>query len=278
MIGLRREVVLVKKRLIRDFINGSTGMFYHVAMVALSAALALSLPMTFRFIAKKFLIYWSLIGNDKIFLISVEMTLTISFILLSAFIRKSWKDRKLSNMARAAGMVFVLPSKGFLVKRRIRKLKESQGLARDIMAISSTGFRTFVDPKGELHQVIQNCREARIMLLNPSSEGATVRAKSIPDPDVTPESFEEQIRKSIDFLKMLKGAQKNVRLKLYHDPPFLKMTILGDYIWLQYYQTGLDVQLMPKYVFKHDQNTGSLYFPPIPIFYWKVESSRYPRI
>jgi hypothetical protein len=164
-------------------------------------------------------------------------------------------------MARAAGMVLVTPAKGFFVKRRIKKLKESQGIARDVMVISSTGFRTFVDPKGELHEVIQNCREARIMLLNPNGEGATIRAKSIPEPDVTPESLGDQIRKSIDFLKVLKAAQKDVKLKLYTDPPFLKMTILGDYIWLQHYQPGLDVQLMPKYVFRHDPNIGSLYFP-----------------
>lgn len=78
---------------------------------------------------------------------------------------------------------------------------------------------------------------------------------------MTPETFGEQIRRSIDFLKILKGAQKNVRLKLYPDPPFLKMTILGDFIWLQHYQPGLDVQRMPRYVFKHDPNIGSLYFP-----------------
>jgi hypothetical protein len=261
MNHLTKEAILIKKRFFEDFIKGSTGMFYHIVVVGLSAALALSLPMTVRFIAKKFLVYWSLIGNDKIFLISVEMTLTIFFIFLSTSIRKSWKDRKLSNMARTAGMVFVTPAKGFFAQRRIRKLKESQGMARDVMVISSTGFRTFVDPKGELHQVIQNCREAKIMLLNPNSEGAIVRAKGIPDPDVTPESFGEQIRKSIDFLKVLKAAQKNVKLKLYPDPPFLKMTVLGDYIWMQHYQPGLDVQMMPKYVFKHDPNIGSLYFP-----------------
>ena len=164
-------------------------MLYHIVMVGLSAALALTLPMTIRFIAKEFLIYWSRIGNDKTFLISVETILGIFFIFLFACIRKSWKDRKLSNMARASGMVLVTPAKGFFVNRRIRKLKESQGIGREIMVISSTGFRTFVDPKGELHQVIQNCREAKIMLLNPNSEGATVRAKSIPDPEVTPESF-----------------------------------------------------------------------------------------
>jgi hypothetical protein len=261
MNGLRREAILVKKRFLEDFIKGSTRLFYHILMVGLSAALALSLPMAVGFIAKKFLVYWSLIGNDKIFLISVEMTLTIFFIFLSTHIHRSWKDRKLSKMAKAAGIVFVTPAKGFFAKRRIRKLKERQGIARDIMVISSTGFRTFVDPKGELHQVIQNCRQAKIMLLNPSSEGAIVRAKGIPDPDVTPESFGEQIRKSIDFLKLLKDAQRNVRLKLYPDPPFLKMTILGDYIWLQHYQPGLDGQRIPRYVFKHDPNIGSLYFP-----------------
>jgi len=34
--------------------------------VGFSAVLALSLPMTASFIAKQFLIYWSLIGNDKV--------------------------------------------------------------------------------------------------------------------------------------------------------------------------------------------------------------------
>jgi hypothetical protein len=261
MNSLTREVALIRKRFVDDFIKGSGHMLYHIVVVGLSAALALSLPLAVRFVAREFLLYWSRVGNDKIFFLSVEIILTVWFIFLSATLRKSWKDRKLSNMARAAGMVFVTPAKGFFVRRRIKKLKESQGIAREVMVISSTGFRTFVDPKGELHQVIKNCREAKIMLLNPNGEGAAARAKGIPDPAVTPESFGEQIRKTIDFLKLLKAAQKNVRLKLYSDPPLLKMAILGDYIWLQHYQPGLDGQTMPRYVFKHDPNIGSLYFP-----------------
>src|SRR4030043_624793 len=259
MDSLAKEVILIKKRFWDDFIKGSSYMLSHIVIVSFSAALALSLPLAVRFVSKEFLLYWSRIGNDKIFFLSVEIILTAFFIFLSAHICKCWKDRKLSNMARAAGMVFVAPARGFFAKRRIRKLKESQGTAREVMVIGSTGFRTFVDPKGELHQVIRNCREAKIMLLDPEGAGTTVRAKSIPDPEVTPDSFGEQIRKSIDFLKTLKAAQKNVKLKLYPDPPFLKMTILGDYIWLQHYQTGLDVQMMPKYVFKHDPNIGTLY-------------------
>src|SRR4030043_982598 len=193
MNHLTEEAILIKKRIFEDLIKGSTRMLYHIALVGLSAALALSLPITANFIAKKFLIYWSLIGNDKIFLISVETVSAIFFILLSTFLRRSWKDRKLSNMAKAAGMVFVAPAQGFFVKRRIRRLKEKQGMARDVMVISSTGFRTFVDPKGDLYPVLQNCRAAKLMLLNPNSEGARSRAKSILNPDITWESFGEQI-------------------------------------------------------------------------------------
>jgi hypothetical protein len=114
------------------------------------------------------------------------------------------------------------------------------------------------------------------MLLNPNREGAAVRAKSIPHPDITPESFRDQIMKSIDFLKTLKAAQKNVKLKLYTDPPFLKMTILGDYLWLQHYQPGLDVQKTPKYVFKHDPTIGSLYFPFYQYFIGRWNSPEIP--
>lgn len=252
---------MIKSKFLENFIKDSTHMLHHILTVGLSAAFVLSLPMMVRFVLKEFLVYWPRIGNDKIFLVSVEMILGLVFILIFNAIRKSWRDRKLSNMASAAGMVLVSSAKGFFVKRRIRKLTETQGIARDVMVISSTGARTFVDPEGELYQVIQNCREAKIMLLNPNSEGAMIRAKGIPNPGVSPQRFAEQIRKSITFLKVLKAAQKKVRLKLYPDPPFLKMTILGDYIWLQHYQPGVDVQGMLKYVFKHDPNLSSLYFP-----------------
>jgi hypothetical protein len=251
---------LMKRRFAEDFVKGMGPILYHIVVVALSAAIALSLPMTINFVAQNLLVYWSVIGNEKIFLISVEIALAVTLILFSNYMSRSWKDRKLSHMARISGLVLAAPpTKRFLARRRIRKLKERQGFARDIMVISSTGFRTFADPKGDLSPVIQNCRAARIMLLNPNSEGATARANSILDPDITPESLGEQIRKTIDVLKTLKAAQKDIKLKLYEDTPLLKLAILGDYIWIQHYHGGLDVQKMPKYVFKHDQSPGSLY-------------------
>lgn len=252
---------MFKKRHIRDFIKGPVHILYHVALIVLSAAFALSLPYTADFAAKKFLGYWALIGNEKIFLVSVEIALAIFLILLFNYLAKSWKDRKYARMAKEAGLVFVSPPKGFFARRSSRKLKESQGIARDVMVIGSTGCRTFADGKGDLHNVVKNCREAKIMLLNPFSEGANIRAKSMLDNGITLEHFREQIRKSITFLKDLRAAQKNVRLKLYDEVPFLKMVISGDYIWVKHYHAGLDVQVMPEFVFKHSQNPGSLYVP-----------------
>ena len=244
-----------------DSLWGSARVIYHLVLVAVSATIALSLPLIINSSAKHLLAFWSAIGNKRLYLIAAEMVFAICLILLSNYIHRSWEDRRLASIARKAGLVFLSPGEGQMVRNRVRRLKEKQGFARDLSLIGSTGFRTFVDPEGELHQVVQNCRDARIMLLNPYSEGASMRAKAIPDPEITPELLGEQIKRSIDFLKRLREAQKNIKLKLYPDRPFLKLAILGDYIWVQHYHPGLDIQTMPKYVFRHDQNPGALYSP-----------------
>lgn len=252
-------VTLVKKGFLENLINDSSRIIYHIVVATLSATIALSLPLIMSFVAKNILVYWSIIGNEKLFVISIEMALAVLLTFFFNYIGRGWKDRKLSNMARNAGLVFVTSAKGLLSRRRIKKWKEKQGFAKDVMVIGSTGFRTFVDSKGDLHNVIQSCREAKIMLLNPFSEGASARSKSILDPDITPESFKEQITKSIVFLKNINTVKKNIKLKLYSDTPLLKLAILDDYVWIQHYHAGLDIQVMPEYVFKHDQNLGSLY-------------------
>lgn len=242
-------------------LKGPAVLLYHILVVALSAGIALSLPVTVSFLARQFLVYWVLIENEKVFLISVEIAVAGLLILFFDYVRRSWRDRKLAKRARGAGMVYFTPARGVLARRKIRRLKEWQGFARDVMIIGSTGYRTVVDKKGDLHDVIEGCREARIMLLNPYSEGASARAKSIVDPEITLESLQKQITKSIEFLKGLRALQKNVSLKLYPDAPLFKLAVLGDFAWVQHYHAGLDVQMMPEYLFAHDQNPGSLYTP-----------------
>jgi hypothetical protein len=254
-------MIFVKKILLKDSLKSSFNILYHIAVVALSATIALSLPFTARFVSRNFMVYWSFIESEMFYLISIEIVIAMLLILFFNYIGRGWVDRKFSNMARSAGMVH-LSSEGFFAQRRMKKLKEKQGIARDILITGSTGFSTFVDPKGDLYKVIQNCSGAKIMLLNPYSEGARIRVSSILDPDVTLEKFREQTIKSIDFLKGLKAVQKDIKLKLYEDAPFLKLAILGDYLWMKHYHTGIDIQAVPEYVFEqHNENPVSLYAP-----------------
>lgn len=229
---------------------------YHIAVVVLSTAFALTLPETIKYISHTILVSWSYIENQELFLISTEITVAVLLILGVNALVRYWKNRSRSRMAQIAGMHDVAPATGLLARRRMKKLKEEQGFGRNVMIISSTGFQTFADPAGELHQVLRNCREAKIMLLDPLKEGVTARAKSLADPDITPEAFREQIIRSISFLKGLKGLQKNIRLKLYRDVPLIKLAILGDYLCMQHYPTGQNVHSMPEYVFKHDRNAN----------------------
>jgi hypothetical protein len=250
---------MLKKKSLKELITVPSHILSHVAIIGISAGIALSLPYTAGIAAQKFLLYWSFIGNEKIFLLTVEIAAAVLLILFFNYVGGVWRDRRLAATAKEAGLVTVSSPRGFLARRRNRKLKEDQGMARDIMVMGSTGCRTFVDPDGDLHHVVKNCREARIMLLNPYSEGANIRAKSILVPEITLERLREQIRMSIAYLKELKAVQKEIRLKLYDDVPFLKMAVSGDYIWAKHYHAGFDVQVMPEYIFMHNQNPGSLY-------------------
>jgi hypothetical protein len=158
-----------------------------------------------------------------------------------------------------AGIRHVFQTRGTRARNKIRTLKIGQGRAKNIMVIGSTGYHTFVDPEGDLHTVIWKSLEAKIMLLNPYSEAARTRARAILDSNVTPEALAEQVEKSIELCKRFKAGQKSVRLKLYSDPPHVKMAILGDTIWLQHYHTGLDVHSMHEYVFAQNHNDYGLY-------------------
>lgn len=233
----------------------------HIIVLLLSAAIALSIPHMFSALAKNLLSFWAFIENEKMFLVSLEICTAVMLILLFNYMRQGWEARKLSRLATSAGLVPKSSIRGLLGRKPTNKPKMAPGVAGDIMIIGSTGLRTFAAPEGELHHVVRNCRKAKIMLLNPLGEGAIARAKSIPDPEITPEVIRDQIMESINFLKELRAGQKNIRLKLYPDMPLLKLAILGDHAFLRHYHAGLNVRKMPEFVFSSDSIHGGLYLP-----------------
>ncbi len=99
------------------------------------------------------------------------------------------------------------------------------------------------------------------MLLDPREYGAIERTLSIPDPEMTSGAIQEQIMKSIDFIRELRTLKKTVRLKLYPEKPFLKMAIIGDYAHVKYYHTVMNKHFMPEFAFRNIQRHGGLYMP-----------------
>ena len=257
---------------VRDLLNGAAWSLYHIVVVALSAGIALSLPV----VARNFLAFWSRVENEKIYLLAVEITAAIVLILCFNFIHRSLRDRTLAKMATGAGLVSFFPRRGLRAQKKIKKLKEKHGTGRTIMVIGSSGYGTFVDQVGDLSSVLEKCLGAKILLVNPYSQETSTRIRAIAHPDFTLENFREEIRQSIELLKRLKAIGKAVKLKLYSDPPLVKLVILGDYLWLQHYHTDLDVQTMPEYVLQHNLKDHGLYTLCYQYFVQRWESTEIP--
>ncbi|HEX9154510.1 MAG TPA: hypothetical protein VF819_03035 [Nitrospira sp.] len=240
---------------VRALLRDAAGSLYHIVVVALSAGIALLLPAG----ARHFLSFWSRVEHDKFSLIAVEMAVAILLIAGLSYVHRSMRDRTLAAAATGAGLVSFFPRRARGAERRIRELKEEQGTGRTIMVMGSSGASTFGDQVGDLSSVLDKCIGAKILLVNPYSQEASQRIQAIDHPKYTLAAFRDEVRESIALLKRLKAMGKTVKLKLYADPPLVKMVILGDYLWLQHYHADVDVQTMPEYVLQHNRKAHGLY-------------------
>lgn len=256
----------------QELFRGLAGSLYHIVVVVLSAGIALSLPAG----ARHFLAFWSQVENDKFYLIAVEVAAAVALIFCFNYIHRSLRDRALAKVATGAGLVSFFPRRGRRAQSRIKKLKEKHGTGRTILVIGSSGAGTFVDQVGDLSTVLGKCLGARILLVNPYSQEASTRIRAIAHPEYTLETFREEVRQSIELLKRLKAIGKTVKLKLYSDPPLIKMVILGDYLWLQHYHADLDIQNMPEYVLRHNRKDHGLYTLCSHYFVQRWENTEIP--
>jgi hypothetical protein len=226
--------------------------------------------------AKQFLSLWSRVEHDKISLIIIEMILAVLLIGCFSYIRRSWRDRDLATAAAGAGLVSFFPRHEPRAHRHIARIKEENTTGRTIMVIGSSGYSSFVDQVGDLSSVLDTCLGAQILLVNPYSPEVTARIQAIGHPEYTVNAFREEVRQSIALLKRLRAMGKSVKLKLYADPPLVKMLILGDYLWLQHYHADLDVRTMPEYVFRHNRRHHGLYSLYAHYFAQRWQSTEIP--
>jgi len=240
---------------LQEFVTEVSSLVFHAVVVMLSAGIAWSLPN----IARQFLTFWSHVEHEKILLLTIEVGVALLLILISNYLWRSAKDRRHAIMARGAGLVSFFPLHDPGAGKTIRELKQQQSLGRTVLAIGVTGHGTVVGEKAEMHVLLETCLEAKLLLLNPFSEEAARRAQSLSHPDISQDRFRKELQDTIALIKRFRASGKVIRLKLYSDRPHLRMVILGDYLWLQHYHTGLDVQWMPEYVFQHNLAHHGLY-------------------
>ncbi|MBA5866286.1 MAG: hypothetical protein GDA67_06260 [Nitrospira sp. CR1.3] len=240
---------------LQEFWKEVSTLAFHGVVVVLSATIAWSLPA----IARQFLVLWSRVEHEQMLLLSVEVAVALLLIMISNYLWRAFQDRRQAGMAKGAGLVSFFPLHDPGAGRKIRQLKQQQSLGRTVLAIGVTGHGTVVDDKAELHALLETCLEAKLILLNPLSEEAARRAQSLSHPDITPLRFRQELQETIALIKRFRANGKVIRLKLYSDRPHLRMVILGDYLWLQHYHTGLDIRWMPEYVFQHNVDHHGLY-------------------
>jgi hypothetical protein len=240
---------------LQEFLTEVSTLAFHAVVVVLSAGIAWSLPS----IARQFLAFWSHVEHERVLLLTIEVGVALLLIVMSNYLWRAYKDRRQAVMARGAGLVSFFPLHDPGAGRRIRELKQQQSLGRTVLAIGVTGHGTVVDDKAEWHTLLETCLEAKLILLNPFSEEAARRTQLLSHPDISPNRFREELQDTIALIKRFRASGKVIRLKLYSDRPHLRMVILGDYLWLQHYHTGLDVRWMPEYVFQHNPDHHGLY-------------------
>jgi hypothetical protein len=112
-----------------------------------------------------------------------------------------------------------------------------------------TGYDTFAHEDSQFRRVLDNAQEAKVMLINPMSDGARMRADSLSDERDYYGRLLDEIHESIAYLKELRRAGKKIMLKFYDQRPFWKLVIIGEYVWVQYCHDGFEVNAVPEYVF-----------------------------
>ena len=253
-------------------LHHATGSLSHMVIVAMSAGMALLLPVG----ARQVLSFWSRVERNPVSLVVAEMTTAVLLIAVFTYLLRSRQDRLLAQTALGAGLVSFFPRPDVDARRRIQTLKDEQGNGRSVMVIGSSGTGTLADQVGDLSSILDTCLEAKILLVNPFDAQARARIQALAHPASPYPTFREEVRQSIALLKRLKAIGKVVKLKLYADAPLVKLVIWGDYLWLQHYHANLERQTMPEYVLQRNRKEQGLYTFYAQYFLQRWESPELP--
>lgn len=220
----------------------------HGLVTLLAVGIALTLPSFARFILYQ---WWPRVEADTSLLLTTELALACVLILMFNVARAAWDNRYHASSARLAALVDARGSANSLSRYRLSS--RNLPVSRDAFVLAITGFDTFAHDKSLFRKAVGDALEVRVMLLNPVGPGAQQRLGALPADKYDRRGLCTEIETSIAYLDGLRRAGKRVALRLYDHPPFWKVVVLGDRVWVQYCHSGCKVREIPEYGFELDR-------------------------
>lgn len=228
---------------------------FHALVSVTAIAIAFTLPTFASFVLYE---WWPRVSASSRLLLATELALAAALLVAFHAARVVWESLRVRRMHAMAALVQV---------RRDSPRARARVSARDALILSVTGFHTFASPEAPFHELVAQGIETRVMLLNPFSEGARERIRSLPDAAAAEALYRKEIGASLAWLRSLAESGRRVRLKLYDRAPFWSIVVAGDRAWVRYCHDGYPLSTQPDYVFarREDEPTQGL-FPPFCMY------------
>ena len=228
---------------------------FHAFVSVLAIAIAFSLPAAATFVLYE---WWPRVSASSKLLLVTELSLAAALVILFNALHLAWEGLRVKRLHDVAALVHVRRDGGPAYRKAVRKATPA---ARDALILSVTGFHTFADEDAPFGDLVNHCYETRVLLLNPFSEGARSRIRSLPDPVEADALYRKEIGASIARLKALHESGRRVSLKLYDRAPFWSIVVAGDQAWVRYCHDGYPLRTQPDYVFalRPDEPTQGLF-------------------
>jgi hypothetical protein len=225
----------------------------YAALFALSAAIAYFLPSAINNVLYR---GWPWLLEHPDVLLGLQVGIAAMLMALFVAIKNSLH---FVDSAKLASLVHASRREGAMTPQLLHKLPTVQ----QACVLTVTGHDTFGHAHSQFRRVLEEVREVRVMLLNPLSEGARLRADSLSGERDYYGKMLEELHDSIAVLRELRRSGKRVVLKFYDNRPFWKLVIIGGYVWVQYCHDGVEVSSVPEYVFAQpsDGAQRGLYTP-----------------
>ena len=231
--------------------------FFHAVVSALAIAIAFSLPAVAGFVLYE---WWPRVTASSKLLVVTELGLAAVLVLLFHALHLAWEGLRVKRLHGIAALVHVR-------RDGAASSRKAVPAAHDALILSVTGFHTFTSEEAPFRDLVSRCLETRVLLLNPYSEGARSRIRSLPEPEAADALYRQEIGASIASLKALADSGRRIRLKLYDRAPFWSIVVAGEQAWVRYCHDGYPLRSQPDYVFalRRDQPTQGL-FPPFCMY------------